>query len=322
VPLRDELADILATVGPGRSEEFKQHPLAIRLREDAAAELTALVDDPSYLVEGSGGRGKWAETVWISVFDRLVTESAQTGFYIVYLFRHDGTAVHLSLNQGTTAVLNEVGRPRYLAVLADQARRDAGLIGPRLSRGLDTGPIDLGGRTDLSKGYQAGSIFSTTYAADALPAEPELRDDLARFMQLYKALVAGRDSLAAEGEIAKTKKGEKSEKDGNSKKRFVEAQRRRWHLRAERNSGLAKKAKMIHGTQCQVCDVVLSDIYGDIADGYIEAHHLTPFASLEGRATELDPATDFAVVCPTCHRMLHKGPPFSIAELRARLHST
>jgi 5-methylcytosine-specific restriction protein A len=70
---------------------------------------------------------------------------------------------------------------------------------------------------------------------------------------------------------------------------------------------------------CQVCDVDLGEVYGDIGAGYIEAHHLTPFASLDGRATELDPRDDFAVVCPNCHRMLHKGPPFSIAELRARI---
>jgi 5-methylcytosine-specific restriction enzyme A len=68
-----------------------------------------------------------------------------------------------------------------------------------------------------------------------------------------------------------------------------------------------------------VCDVRLEEVYGPVAKGYIEAHHLTPFASLEGRPTELDPETDFAVVCANCHRMLHKGPPYAIVELKAML---
>jgi predicted HNH restriction endonuclease len=43
------------------------------------------------------------------------------------------------------------------------------------------------------------------------------------------------------------------------------------------------------------------------------------FAALEGRPTELDVEKDFAVVCANCHRMLHKGPPYTIAELKTML---
>lgn len=56
-----------------------------------------------------------------------------------------------------------------------------------------------------------------------------------------------------------------------------------------------------------------------MAQEYIEAHHLTPFAALEGRPTELDVEKDFAVVCANCHRMLHKGPPYTIAQLKTML---
>jgi 5-methylcytosine-specific restriction protein A len=63
----------------------------------------------------------------------------------------------------------------------------------------------------------------------------------------------------------------------------------------------------------------LEEVYGPVADGYIEAHHLMLFASLEGRPTELDPKTDFAVVCANCHRMLHRGAPYTVQELRDML---
>jgi 5-methylcytosine-specific restriction protein A len=73
--------------------------LATFITHDLADEVRDLVDDDSYKVTGSPGRGNWAETPWVSVFDRLVTETAQRGFYVVYLFRGDGDAAYLSFNQ-------------------------------------------------------------------------------------------------------------------------------------------------------------------------------------------------------------------------------
>jgi 5-methylcytosine-specific restriction protein A len=61
------------------------------------------------------------------------------------------------------------------------------------------------------------------------------------------------------------------------------------------------------------------ELYGPVGDGYVEAHHLTPFADLEGRPTDLNPRDDFRVVCPSCHRMLHRGSPFGLEELRAMM---
>jgi hypothetical protein len=75
----------------------------------------------AYRVKGSVGLGNWSETPWVGVFDPMVTESAQRGFYVVYLFRKDGSGVYLSLNQGTTAVQAEA-KNRYLEVLADRAK--------------------------------------------------------------------------------------------------------------------------------------------------------------------------------------------------------
>src|SRR5439155_42289 len=68
------------------------HPVATLISHELADEIRDLVDSDSYRVTGSPGRGNWAETPWVSVFDRLVTDTAQRGFYIVYLLRGDGTA--------------------------------------------------------------------------------------------------------------------------------------------------------------------------------------------------------------------------------------
>jgi hypothetical protein len=99
VALRDELAAVATWVSAAREEPYSAHPLAQRITgawKETAAEV---VGDLGYLVVGSAGKGNWARTVWLAFFDRMVTESAQRGFYIVYLISGDGSRIYLSLNQ-------------------------------------------------------------------------------------------------------------------------------------------------------------------------------------------------------------------------------
>jgi 5-methylcytosine-specific restriction enzyme A len=265
----------------------------------------------SYLVVGSPGQGNWAETPWVAVFDPLETETAQEGIYVVYLLRGDGGGLYLSLNQGTTAVLNRVGRTQYLKVLADNAAAYAGLLGPQEVADLFHGPIDLGGTKDLSRGYEAGNVIARYYDRDSLPVSDEdLNTDLNRLLSLYRVLLEAREALMETP----------AERSEESVPRGVEALRYSWHRRAERNAKLARDAKRFHGHTCTVCGFNFANRYGEVGQGYIEAHHLTPLASLGGRPTELDPKTDFTVVCSNCHRMLHRAsPPMSPIELSRQL---
>ena len=49
------------------------------------------------------------------------------------------------------------------------------------------------------------------------------------------------------------------------------------------------------------------ETYGELGNGYIEAHHLRPISSLEeGVPMRYDINTDFAVLCSNCHRMIHR----------------
>lgn len=130
---------------------------------------------------------------------------------------------------------------------------------------------------------------------------------------LYATLVQARDALVEDADPAAV---EASAEAG------MEAMKERWHRRSERNPKLPKAAKEFHGTTCVVCGFNFQETYGEIGVGYIEAHHLTPFSDLKGRPTMLDPKTDFAVLCPNCHRMLHRvTPPITPEELRKRMVS-
>src|SRR6266498_283860 len=104
--MHDEFEQVLAEFSQARQEPLTNHPLAAILTHDLPDQVRQLIASDSYRVTGSPGRRNWAETPWVAVFDRLVTETAQRGFYSVYLFRQDGKAVFLSLNQGTTEVMD------------------------------------------------------------------------------------------------------------------------------------------------------------------------------------------------------------------------
>ncbi len=100
-------------------------------------ECTGLGDLAAGLnVEGSSGAGNWAAVPWISIFDPSVTTSATRGYYVVHLFHTSDPVVHVSLNQGTTAVREEFGN-RAREILRDRAvlmRKWASpTSGPRIS---------------------------------------------------------------------------------------------------------------------------------------------------------------------------------------------
>jgi len=86
--------------------------------------------------------------------------------------------------------------------------------------------------------------------------------------------------------------------------------------RYERNRMARRVCIERWGCQCAVCDMSFSEVYGEIGDGFIHVHHLTPLGSI-GDSYTVDPVRDLRPVCPNCHAMLHRRePPFGIEELR------
>jgi 5-methylcytosine-specific restriction enzyme A len=61
---------------------------------------------------------------------------------------------------------------------------------------------------------------------------------------------------------------------------------------------------------------------GEIGEGFIEAHHLKPIATLdEGIPVKYDVASEFAVLCANCHRMIHRTKnPSDLVGFRERIN--
>lgn len=105
---------------------------------------------------------------------------------------------------------------------------------------------------------------------------------------------------------------------------FTEGQRKlRLHVYRERNQHLVNTAKnrfkKTYGHLfCEVCNFNFTETYGDLGSNFIEAHHRTPLSEIDGEV--INTASDLAMVCANCHRMLHRRKPWlSVEELKILL---
>jgi predicted HNH restriction endonuclease len=90
----------------------------------------------------------------------------------------------------------------------------------------------------------------------------------------------------------------------------------------ERNLAARKKCLDHYGYRCTVCETILSDIYGEIAQARIHIHHLKPLSEINSEY-QIDPIADLRPICPNCHAIIHLNkPPYSIEEVRESIRST
>ncbi len=312
--LRDTLEAVLREYDSAKLTTFVGNPLAAFISKEAVRNLEQAAGPAAVglLFAGSAGEENWADVPWLAAFDPVVTDSATRGYYVVYLFHVSESIVHLSLNQGTTAVREEFGATAR-QVLSERAAFIRERL-PDFVLRLSATHIALGSTARLPGDYAAGHALGVTYSLDNLPDERTLADDLRTALQAYRALTF-RGGLNTEPE---TEAGDEFEQPQS----LTELRQLRLHRRIERNLTAANAAKRHHGSRCQACDVDLGELYGPIGQGYIEAHHLRPISTLEeGVVVRYDVATDFAVLCPNCHRMIHRmDDPSNLYKLRALLH--
>jgi 5-methylcytosine-specific restriction protein A len=101
--LKECLEHVLQNYLQATHESFEQHHLAKFIRREFRDAVALVIRDTDRLiVKGSAGQGVWARGPWVGIFDPIITTSAQSGYYPVYLFREDMLGVYLSLIQGMT----------------------------------------------------------------------------------------------------------------------------------------------------------------------------------------------------------------------------
>lgn len=269
------------------------------IRQNFREELIHAAGNNERLIfKGSAGQGNWARGPWVGFFDRLVTTSAQSGYYGVFLFREDMQGVYLSLNQGMTEA-KKIYKSDAKTALKARAANFRAMLGSQIlgfpELAIDLAPSSASNDTAF---YEADNICAKYYAKGQLPNEAQLIADFTEMLNLYESLIQGETN----SDSARSTEG-----DEPIEIHYEDASRFRMHKRIERNSTLSKRVKELLGSTCQVCSTNFEQTYGEIGKDYIEAHHLKPLASLQGNKVAMNPATDFAVLCSNCHRMIHRS---------------
>ena len=78
-----------------KKTEYSGNALAAFIRNEIPDIISNIIkNDDRYLVQGSVGQGNWAKVPWIGIFDKFITETAQKGFYVVYLVREDYSGIY------------------------------------------------------------------------------------------------------------------------------------------------------------------------------------------------------------------------------------
>jgi predicted HNH restriction endonuclease len=87
----------------------------------------------------------------------------------------------------------------------------------------------------------------------------------------------------------------------------------------ERDPDARQRCIAAHGSNCSICGFNFGAVYGDVAAGFIQVHHLRPLSEV-GCAHKVDPVADLRPVCPNCHAVLHRRiPAYSIQEAQSFL---
>lgn len=306
--MREKLLEILNNYLPFYGDN--DHEITRSLKIDLPNILSDnIAEHDRYLVKGSYGAGNWANIPWVAVFDLLVTDSAQTGYYPVFLFRDDMSGVYLSLNQGVTKIAKKYKRDTK-QILRLKAEDYVSQIEDFFGFNVEEITLRRNQRTNsrLPSLYKAGNIISKFYPIDNMPSDEELRRDLKNILIIYQQIFIN-DSIPLNNT--------EDDQEEIEYKDFENLNKFRFHKRIERNYKLTKKVKKIQGHICKACGLDFESIYGEIGENYIEAHHLIPIATLTGDRIKLDARTDFTVLCANCHRMIHRlDDPSDLIKLR------
>ena len=141
-----------------------------------------------FKIDGSAGQSRWTRCPCVAILDPLVTESAQDGYYLVYLFREDLSGFYLSLNQGVTDVREKYKSDAKNALLARAADFRARLPIGRGRLILDSIDLRPSSSSNYSAFYEAGNILSVFYDSAEQQNESTFVWTIAKCSPTYKPM--------------------------------------------------------------------------------------------------------------------------------------
>ncbi|MED3394446.1 MrcB family domain-containing protein [Bacillus wiedmannii] len=180
--LREKFLTVMDEYLQARTERFAGHKMGSVVRNEMTTEITRLpfIDHNQYVVTGSIGQGNWAAVPWLAIMNKDITTSTQRGYYIVYLFSEDMERLYLTLAQGVTETSKE-----EMQKIKEEIREQI-----HMSQKVKKDDEIFLGTSSKAKGYANSTAAYIAYAANKMPSEKELVEDLEEMLRYYEGFIA------------------------------------------------------------------------------------------------------------------------------------
>ena len=178
-----------------------ENPLHDTIEETIPSLLDSFTNDKFLFSQGSCGDGNRTQAPWIATFHSDMTQSAQSGYYVVYLYSCDLKKLYLTMCLGSYQFAEIYGENNF--ALSKMREAASKLI--ECSNLLKTKYLDLSGNNRITEGtinlhpykkgysahkaYGSSSIYSISYDLSNLPEDEFLVEDYLDFINFYKKLV-------------------------------------------------------------------------------------------------------------------------------------
>ncbi len=193
----------LATTAMNERGQIIKHQLPSILREDAEP-LRAAADiaQGDFLLEGGDGIGRKAQVPWVRFASRNRSPKATEGWYVVWLFREDGSGVYLALSHASTKNVDG----DFIKRSTDEAQRLTTWAREVLANDI---PNDSRihhsmtlGFGDLAKAYERTTVVAYFYPKAEVPPEEQLRTDMISMARRLKSIYRGEPAQKRSGQTS------------------------------------------------------------------------------------------------------------------------
>lgn len=190
------LRKILLEYNDQKQHTFANNELSKFIREKANETIPDyLFPREKYKISASSGRGGWAEIPWFAIFDKEITTSALGGYYIVYLFRSDGSGIYATLNQGYTKIKDLYKSKKAkenIKMLSSYWHKKLKFLTVANNSVFSVDEINLHSKQSggLPEGYELGNICSKFYSRDEFLklSNNDLLGDLVQLRMIFSEL--------------------------------------------------------------------------------------------------------------------------------------
>jgi len=182
--MRDLLIKMMNTFAKEKTGPFVGNKAMSLYSKDFPQELykTKLVNEAQFKIEGSVGKGVWADASWVCIMDRDITTSVREGVYIAFLFCSDGKAFYMTLNQGMEKLSGQNGTRKAKEMMREIASQVVSTVD---IYDFEYEPQITLGTTVRAKMYQEGTICYKKYLCANMPDDETLLNDFRNMIDIY-----------------------------------------------------------------------------------------------------------------------------------------